>query len=152
MRGRKAVAPPNGRRGNRESLLIQEPYHPDPPHYLAVSQYFHSKPFGDAHEYEGEHDGDDDAASKVLQQAIPPSAIPGSSSLAIPKNLLPVVVVVFVVGGDRGGITFRGTSTGVTVLAISLLDMEAAIDAELEDDSTVTKFVVIVSALLPLAS
>jgi len=34
----------------------------------------------------------------------------------------------------RCGITFGGTSTGVTVLAVPLLDMEAPIDAELEDN------------------
>ena len=54
--------------------------------------------------------------------------------------IFPIVfVVVIVVSGGRGGITFGGTSTGVTVLAVAL-DMEAAID------------VVIVSALLLTAS
>jgi hypothetical protein len=62
--------------------------------------------------------------------------------------------MVVVVGGGRGGITFGGTSTGVTVLAVPLLDMEAVIDTELEDDPTTAaaELVVIVSARLLPAS
>ena len=39
--------------------------------------------------------------------------------------VFPSVVVVIVVGRGRGGITFGGTSTGLTVLVVPLLDMEA---------------------------
>jgi hypothetical protein len=60
--------------------------------------------------------------------------------------------MVVVVGGGRGGITFGGTSTGVTVLAVPLLDMEADIDVEFEEDAAAAELVVIVSALLLPAS
>ena len=67
----------------------------------------------------------------MLQQASQSRFVIGDT-----KIVFPVVVVVIIVGGGRGGITFGGTSTGLTILVVPLLDMEAVIDVELEDDPT----------------